>query len=300
MDNQEQKRNDNNKIYFLIAVIVALLGTSVYLFLQKNKTEQQIVTITDERSALQSDLEKLETELEQANSANTKTTEELNSKDEQLKTKIAELRESLANGTLTKSQLSKTRAELQNLRGMISKYTTDIEDLQQQNAVLTVERDSLKTTVSNAYKEAQIMARKNDSLDTRVKAGAKLKSVGINVATFKIRNNGREIDADKASTVKKLKINFSVPANPIAEKGMHDVYVRLLDPSNNLLSGENGTFNADGQDLQYTYKTSIDYNGDGKSYVVDWVNKVVFIPGNYTVMLYTDGSTMGKGAFSLK
>ncbi|TAH03740.1 MAG: hypothetical protein EAZ15_02075 [Sphingobacteriales bacterium] len=300
MDNQEQKRKDNNKIYFLIAVIVALLGTSVYLFLQKNKTEEQIVTVTDERTALQTDLEKLETELEQANSVNTKTTEELNSKDEQLKSKIAELKQSLANGTLTKSQLSKTRAELQNLRNMISKYTTDIEDLQKQNAVLTVERDSLKTTVSNAYKQAQEMARKNDSLDTRVKAGAKLKTGGVSIATFKIKSSGKEVDADKASTVKKIKINFSVPSNPIAEKGMHDVYVRLLDPTNTLITGENGTFNADGQDLQYTYKTSIDYNGDGKSYVVDWVNKGVFVPGSYTVILYADGSTMGKGTFSLR
>ncbi len=300
MDNQEQKRKDNNKIYFLIAVIVALLGTSVYLFLQKNKTEQQIVTITDERTALQTDLEKLESELEQANSANTKTTEELNNKDEQLKSKIAELRQSLANGTLTKSQLSKTKAELQNLRSMVSKYTTDIEDLQKQNEVLTVERDSLKTTVSNAYKQTQEMARKNDSLDIRVKAGSKLKGVGINIATFKIKNSGKEVDSDKSSNVKKLKISFSVPANPIAEKGMHDVYVRLLDPANNLITGENGTFTADGQDLQYTYKTSIDYTGDAKTYLLEWLNKGTFAPGNYNVMLYIDGSTMGKGTFSLR
>ncbi len=300
MDNQDQKKRDNNKIYILIAVIVLLMGTCVYLFIQKNKTENQIVTVTDERTALQTDLEKLETELEQANSANTKTTEELNSKDEQLKTKIAELRQSLQNGTLTKGQLAKTRAELQNLRSMITKYTTDIEDLQQQNAVLTVERDSLKTTVSNANKQAMELARKNDSLDIRVKAGSKLKGVGINITTFKIKNSGKEVDADKASTVKKLKINFSVPANPIAEKGMHDVYIRLLDPANNLITGENGTFNADAQDLQYTYKTSIDYTGDAKTYLVEWINKAAFVPGNYTVMLYIDGSTMGKGTFSLR
>ncbi len=300
MDNQDQKKRDNNKIYILIAVIVLLMGTCVYLFIQKNKTENQIVTVTDERTALQTDLEKLETELEQANSANTKTTEELNSKDEQLKTKIAELRQSLENGTLTKGQLAKTRAELQNLRSMITKYTTDIEDLQQQNAVLTVERDSLKTTVSNANKQAMELARKNDSLDIRVKAGSKLKGVGINITTFKIKNSGKEVDADKASTVKKLKINFSVPANPIAEKGMHDVYIRLLDPANNLITGENGTFNADAQDLQYTYKTSIDYTGDAKTYLVEWINKAAFVPGNYTVMLYIDGSTMGKGTFSLR
>ena len=118
MDNQEQKRKDNNKIYFLLAVIVALLGTSIYLYLQKNKTEQRIVTVIDERTALQTELEKLETDLEQANTANTKTTEELNTKDEQLKIKIAELKQSLAKGSLTRGQLADAKRELQNLRSM--------------------------------------------------------------------------------------------------------------------------------------------------------------------------------------
>ncbi|TAE39988.1 MAG: hypothetical protein EAY66_02375 [Sphingobacteriales bacterium] len=300
MENQEQKRNDNNKIYFLIAVIIALMGTSVYLFLQKNKTEQRIVTVVDERTALQTELEKLETELEQANSANTKTTEELNSKDEQLKTKITELKRALANGSLTRSQLSKTRSELQVLRNSVTQYTSDIEALQQQNAILTVERDSLKTTVSSVSKQAQELSRKNDSLNTRVKVGSALKGVGISVAPLKIKNSGREVDVDKASTAKKLKISFSIPANPLAEKGMHDVYMRLLDPAGNLITGENGTFTSNGQELQYTYKTAIDYTGDAKNYTLDWVNKAVFIPGNYTVLLYADSSDLGKGSFSLR
>ncbi|TAF46343.1 MAG: hypothetical protein EAZ51_02265 [Sphingobacteriales bacterium] len=300
MENQEQKRNDNNKIYFLIAVIVALMGTCVYLFLQKNKTEQQVITISDERTALQTELEKLETELAEANSANTKTTEELNSKDEQLQTKINELKKALANGSLTKSQLAKTRNDLQVLRNSVAQYTADIEALQQQNAILTVERDSLKTTVNSVSKQAQDLSRKNDSLNTRVKAGAALKGVGISVATLKIKNSGKEVDVDKASTAKKLKISFSIPANPIAEKGMHDVYVRLLDPAGNLLTGENGSFTSNGAELQYTYKTAIDYTGDAKNYTLEWTNKAAFAPGNYIVLLYADNSELGKGTFSLR
>ena len=300
MDNQDQKRRDNNKIYFLLAVIVALLGTSVYLYLQKNKTEEQVVTVTDERTALQTELEKLETDLEQANTTNTKTTEELNTKDEQLRIKIAELKQSLANGSLNSSQLAKARAELQNLRASVSTYTTEIEGLQKQNAVLTVERDSLKTTVTSVSKQAQDLSRQNDSLNTRVKVGAALKAAGISAIALKIRSNGKEIGVDKASTAKKLKIYFSIPTNPIAKKGMHDLYIRILDPAGNLIAGENGMFEADGQNLQYTYKTAIEYSGESKSYAIDWINKNPYLPGNYTILLYTDNSAMGKGSFSLR
>lgn len=300
MENQEQKNRDNNKVYFLIAIIVALLGTNVYVYLQKNKTEERVVTISDERTALQTELEKLETDLDQANSNNTKITDELKNKDEQLKIKIDELHRALANGTLTKSDLNRARLEIQNLRTLVASYTSDIDKLKKENATLALQRDSLKTTVMNVNKQAEDLSRKNDSLNIRVKAGAALKAVGVSVAPLKIRNNGKLVDVTKASATEKLKISFSIPNNPIADKGMHDVYIRLLDPAGNLMTGENGSFNSDGQDLQYTYKTAIEYSGDSKTYTVDWTNKGAFAVGSYTVLLYTDGTQMGKGSFSLR
>ena len=105
----------------------------------------------------------------------------------------------------------------------------------------------------------------------------------------------------RAGPAKKIKINFTVASNDIAEKGMHDIFVRVIDPTGNLITGtDSGPFNADGQDLQYTYKTSIDYKNDGTAYTIDWVNPSPFQKGDYTVVLYADGYTMGKTGFSLK
>src|SRR5690606_4876176 len=146
MENQEQKKKDTNKIYFLIAVIVALLGTNAYLFFQKNKSDKRIVTVSDERTALQTELEKLETELEQANTTGTQLSEELKSKDEELRAKIAQLRIALNKGQLTAGELSKAREDVKQLRYFVTKYTSDIDELEQRNAALTIERDSLKNT----------------------------------------------------------------------------------------------------------------------------------------------------------
>jgi hypothetical protein len=87
----------------------------------------------------------------------------------------------------------------------------------------------------------------------------------------------------------------------LLQKGLHDVYVRIIDPTGNLIAQtDSGTFNADSQDLQYTYKTSIDYKDDGTGYIIDWVNPSPFQKGTYTVLLYADGFTMGKTEFTLK
>ena len=83
---------------------------------------------------------------------------------------------------------------------------------------------------------------------------------------------------------------------------MHDIYVRIIDPTGNLITSTdpNSTFNADGQDLQSTYKTSIDFKNDGSGYTIDWDNPSPFQKGTYTVLLYADGFTMGKSSFMLK
>jgi hypothetical protein len=301
MDNQEQKKKkDTNKIYFLIAVIVALLGTNVYLFFQKNKSDQRIVTVSDEKTALQTELEKLETELEQANNSSGELSQDLKAKDEELKAKIAQLKIALSKGKLTAGELAKAKEDVKQLRYFVGKYTNDIDELMKKNAVLTGERDSLKTTVSDVTQLANKLSRSNDSLNVRVKAGAALKTSAVDIMAFKIRSSGKEVDVTKASTAQKIKVQFTINTNPIAEKGTHDVYMRILDPAGNLIIGEGGTFMANDQTLQYTYKTAVEFNGEAKRFTLDWTNRNAFEPGTYTVILYADGYTMGRGSFSLK
>lgn len=301
MDNQEQKKKkDTNKIYFLILVIVALLGTNVYLYFQKNHSDQRIVTVSDEKTALQTELEKLEVELDQANKSNGELSDELKLMDDELKAKIAQLRVALNKGTLTAGELAKAKEDVKQLRYFVGKYTNDIDELIQKNAILTGERDSLKSTVNDVKQLANRLSRSNDSLNTRVKAGAALKTSAIQIVAYKIRSSGKEVDVTRANTAQKIKVNFTVNTNPIAEKGTHDLYMRILDPAGNLIIGEGGTFIANDQNLQYTYKTAIEFTGEAKNFTIDWMNRNSFETGTYTVILYTDGATMGRGTFRLR
>lgn len=300
METQEQKKKDTNKIYFLIAVIVALLGLNAYLFFQKNKSDSRVVTVSDERTALQTELEKLETELEQANNTGTQLSEELKAKDEELRAKIAQLRQALNRGQLTAGELSKAREDVKQLKYFVTKYTADIDELQQKNAALTVERDSLKSTVNTVSKFAENLSKQNDSLNNKVKAGAALKASNIQIIPLRVKSSGRETDVSKASATQKIRIAFTINTNPIATKGMHDIYLRVMDPAGNLIIGEGGMFIANNQELQYTYKTAIEFSGEAKSFNLDWTNRNAFEPGNYTVLLYADGATMGRGGFTLR
>ncbi|MDB5025356.1 MAG: hypothetical protein JWP78_3111 [Mucilaginibacter sp.] len=305
MENQsgQTPKKNSNVIYFLIVVVLALLGTDVYLYLQKNKSDTKIVYQDDERNRLKIELDSLEAQIEQVNTGKAKMSTEMRAKNDSLQTKIKVLRQELAKGKLTAAELGKAQEDVKQLRYFVTKYTADIEELKKQNTSLVSERDTLKTNLATTTEKATTLEKQNQDLDTKVKIASALKLGGANIVAYKIKGSGKEVDVTRAGPAKKIKINFTVAENSIAEKRMHDVYVRVLDPTGNLITDpkDAGTFSSDGQDLQYTYKTSIDFKDDGSGYTIDWVNPAPpFVKGTYTVLLYADGSKMGQSTFSLK
>ena len=305
MENQsgQTPKKNSNVIYFLIVVVLALLGTDVYLYLQKNKSDTKIVYQDDERNRLKIELDSLEAQIEQVNTGKAKMTAEMKAKNDSLQGKIKVLRQELAKGKLTAAELVKAQEDVKQLRYFVTKYTADIEELKKQNSSLTAERDTLKTNLSTTTEKAATLEKQNQDLDSKVKIASALKLANANIVAYKIKGSGKEVDVTRANPAKKIKINFTVAENSIAEKRMHDIYVRILDPTGNLITDpkDAGTFSSDGQDLQYTYKTSIDFKDDGSGYTIDWVHpNPPFQKGTYTVLLYADGGKMGQSTFSLK
>ncbi len=311
MDNQNQQTpaKKSNVVYFLIAVVLALLGTNAYLYFQKNKSDEKLVyQINDDnkvlvktQTTLKASLDSLTNQLDSANSGKHRISQALQAKDEQLKAKITQLRKALANGHLNAQQLNAAREDIKQLRYFVTKYTADIEELKTQNASLTVERDTLKTNLATVNQKATTLQKQNQELSTKVQTAAALKSSSITVTAYKVKNSGKEVEVNRASPAKKIKVMFNVATNDLADKSLHDIYLRVIDPTGNLITSDaSSTFSINGQDLQYTYKSSIDFKNDGSGYTIDWVNPSAFQKGTYSVLLYADGYQMGKSSFSLK
>ena len=94
MENQsgQPPKKNSNVIYFLIVVVLALLGTDVYLYLQKNKSDTKIVYQEDEKQRLKVELDSLEAQIEQVNTGKAKMSAALKAKNDSLEDKIRVLR----------------------------------------------------------------------------------------------------------------------------------------------------------------------------------------------------------------
>lgn len=298
---QAPSRKNSNVIYFLIVVVLALLVTDVYLYMQKSRSDIRVVSTSDEKTRLQTELDSLEAQIEQVTAGKAKMTEAMQQANDSLKVKIRSLRSQLAKGKLTEAELSKAQEDVKQLRYFVTKYTADIEELKKQNTTLATERDTLKNNLATVSQKATNLETQNKDLSDKVQVASALKMGAGQIVAYKIKGSGKEVDVTRASPAKKIKINFTIASNPVAQKGSHDVFIRVLDPTGNLVTTpETGTFTADALDLQYTYRTSIEYKDDGSPFLIDWVNPAPFQKGEYTVILYSDGYTMGKITFKLK
>lgn len=298
--NDSVNKGDRNKIYFLIVVIAALLGTNAFLFLKDKKENERYVTANSEKDRLTLEVEKIEAELDKANALNVILTEKLQEEQKLAREKIAELKTELQKGVLTKGDLDSAQKEVKQLREFVKNYSDDIVRLEKENSFLKSENDSLVRSATNVNKRIGQLEQENSDLGEKVKTGAALKAGTVVITAYRVKSNGKTVEVTRANTANKLAVQFSIVPNQLAAKDYHKIYLRVFDPTGNLIADENNMFSADGFEMQYSGAVSISFNDDDTVYNMDWVNPKPFMKGTYSVILYADGFTMGKSAITLR
>lgn len=298
--NEMVNKGDRNKIYFLIVVILALLGTNAYLYFKDRHQSQRFVTVNTEKDRLKLEVEKIEAELDKVNAINLTLSEKLQEEQKLARAKIAELKLALQNGKLTQGDLLVAQKEVKELREFVKNYSEQIIRLEKENSSLRTERDRLKEFAYTTSQKAQDLEKKNTELKEKVKTGAALKAGNVQVIAYKVKNSGKSVEVTRASGANKLNVSFNIVPNQLAQKDYHKVYLRVFDPAGNLIADGENMFEADGEQMQYSSSTSISYNDDNTTYTMDWINPNTFIKGVYSIILYTDGFTMGRATISLR
>ncbi|MCX2573571.1 coiled-coil domain-containing protein [Pedobacter sandarakinus] len=300
MESQGINKGDRNKIYFLIIVITALIGTNAYLFFKDRQQSQKFVTVSTEKDKLRLEVEKIEVELDKVNALNLDLNEKLIGQQNLARKKIEELKVALEKGEITQGELDKANNQINELKTFVKNYNDQIIQLQKDNIFLKNSKDSLENTLKNLSNRASNLENQNANLSSKVKTAAALKLQDAEIIAFRTKTNGKKIEVTKSSSAQKLSVRFNIIPNALAEKGNHNIFLRVFDPAGNLLADDADRFEADGQEMQYSHSIYIDYNNDDTTFVIDWVNPKPFIRGIYTVILYTDGSTLGKAQVELK
>ena len=106
---------------------------------------------------------------------------------------------------------------------------------------------------------------------------------------FKVRSSGKEVETDKASRIDRLKINFDITENKIAESGNKELYIVAKNTDGTLLKFADkptGNFISNGNRITYSDKIFVNYiKGRAQAPEITWDSED-FKKGDYVLEIY--------------
>ncbi|NVO03675.1 MAG: hypothetical protein HXX09_13345 [Bacteroidetes bacterium] len=305
MENTEKRSDKGYKI--TIAILLLIIAALTW---QLVTTKIQVKTIIVEKTKeitkateLQSELDALMAEHEKIKKEYSSLSNKLSEKDKIILDNAAEIQRLIA----SQSDYRKIKRKLELLRGITQGYVHQIDSLFTVNKVLKDENVKIKGDYQKEQNKNEELVKDKDILNTKVTQASVLKAYNITSVGIKTKSNGKkEIDADKAKRVDKIKVCFTLSENLIIPSGKKTIYVRIARPDNLILtkgSGDAYSFEANGTKLQYSLKQEIDYQNKAQNLCMYWEKadkKAEAMTGRYYVTVFADGIQIGESSFELK
>lgn len=301
---KQDKGNMKNrsKVYFFVIAVAALLLTNVYFFVRYKSSGEKLYTITLQREELQREIDRAEAELDNIRNSNLDDfTPELASYETSARETIRDLRYELDDVNISVQKLEEAKSVIKKLKQNVSLIKNESDELKLQNEILRKENELLNAKVAEKSTELDRLEANNHELSRKVSSASSIKVSNIAVNGVNFNRKGEPENDTKAKRIDKLQIKFTIADNSLAKTGVKDIYVRVIDPLGNLIAESTNEFDTqDGSKLQYTFKEKLVFTNNGEEYEFLWSGNDKFEKGAYTILLYADGSIMGRSSIVLK
>lgn len=291
MENQQ----NNSSLKAIIAVLAVLLtGSLVYIFKISSDAEvvkTELTTTVSEKEAVMKDLQALKTTYDAAIAENTSMSEELIQERDKIVALMDELNQ-------TKGDVSKFKSQVAVLQNKLKVLMKENEGLKVANAKVTAQRDSTVVVLGESKKFNEVLVGQNEELAKTVEKGSKLTILNTKTAAYKLRSSGKQIETEKARRADVLKVSFTIAENKIAKSGDKTYYIQVIDSQNNVI-GDKKTENFGDNILTYSFKTTVTYQNKTVDVSEDLPGKD-FAKGSYFINIFDNGELVSKTSFTLK
>ena len=238
----------------------------------------------EQNTLLQRDAESLVTELE-----------ELKDRNDTMMVKYQEavvmLEQLQKEKTYNYNELARYKREVETLRGVMKGYLRQIDSLNKINNNLQAENVAYKKEISSAQQRADVAEERADELGAKVRIGSVIRASGIRM--FALNDKSKEVRKIKNAT--RLRVDFELTANELAEPGEKSIYIRITPPDGYVLAQENLYFTFEGDELDASAVRKVDYQNESVPVSIFYDNdKIVLEKGTYSVDIYVDGRLSGS------
>ena len=284
---------DKKKIIVIASIVVAVLcgcvGYLIYSLKEKSAEHDEMVQLAE--------MDKREMENEYAQFAkqynemktqinNDSLIAQLDKEQQRTEELLAELKRVKSTDA---AEITRLKKELATVRAIMRGYILEIDSLNRLNQALTNENQQIKAQYSEAQTHISSLQSEKASLSDKVAIASQLDATGISMTA----KNKRGKNARKIKDAKQLVVNFTIAKNITASTGMKSIYVRILKPTNEVLTNGH-TFPYENKNLEYSMKRDIEYSGEEQNVTLYWDVNEFLSAGTYRVSIFADGNNIGN------
>lgn len=299
---EKPTNTEKSKSVLIIVLIILVIISGIKLYsdsLDNNKKSEEILLLSEENNEINQRLDSMTFQLNlriqeiQKLGGDVSTLEEI--KNQLTLERIRDKKRST-------KEITALNNKIKSYTSLLQEKDQEITQLREVNQQLSAENKDLKFSQAEIEENIVKLNLKKEELEEKVNIAAKLKAENIIISAVNSRGRERE-DGFRNRQLERLKINFNMADNKVAEKGPRDIYVQIIAPNNQAIfdiARGSGTFMIDGREEFYTAHQDIMFDNTKQILTYFYEKGSKYVVGIYQVKIYADNYQIGNGSFEVK
>ena len=295
-----EKKVRKHKTLNVVLGLLVLIVIGFSLFYTREKIVE-VHAVEQEHFNLQNELDSILREYESIKKEYGDLNEQLSEKDSAILAQAAEIKLLIA----SQADYRRIKKKLELLQNQGKQYVHMLDSLYTVNRELMAENQEIKKEVSRLHSEQKTLSEEKDVLTEKVNVASRVKGYSFALNGISLKSNGKKEEiTTKARKVDQFNVTYMLAENPLAEAGEVTLYCRISLPDGRVLAlgtGDGYSFLNDGKRLQYTIKSTVNYDTKSKSVTMIWKLREndTAVPGEYTAQIFTDTDFLGEATVVL-
>lgn len=295
MDSENRKKS--NQPIWLYAILGLLAIGLVFLLVRNSHMKGDLEDLKAEKEMQRLDFQaevdsllKVHNELKDSYG---ELSQELAEKDSIIQADAVEIKK-LLDSQWDYNRIKKKVTQLQEIS---QRYVRQMDSLYTVNRELVAENERIREEYQAERRQNTTLTRQKEELTSKVNQAATLKLYNYSAQAVRFKGGGKETATDRADRAERIRVDFTVAANDLVAPGTKLFYVRIADPTKAIItkgSGDEYSFKANGETLQFTEKVRVNYDGTAtpvRAYYSKPTNSEMR-PGTYFIDVYEEGGKL--------
>ena len=295
MDSENRKKS--NQPIWLYAILGLLAIGLVFLLVRNSHMKGDLEDLKAEKEMQRLDFQaevdsllKVHNELKDSYG---ELSQELAEKDSIIQADAVEIKK-LLDSQWDYNRIKKKVTQLQEIS---QRYVRQMDSLYTVNRELVAENERIREEYQAERRQNTTLTRQKEELTSKVNQAATLKLYNYSAQAVRFKGGGKETATDRADRAERIRVDFTVAANDLVAPGTKLFYVRIADPTKAIItkgSGDEYSFKANGETLQFTEKVRVNYDGTATPVRAYYSKPTNFEmrPGTHFIDVYEEGGKL--------